>query len=75
MSKRKHPAAPGEVSKTQAVRVMDVLIIGPLMGLGGLALRKTQPVLGSTLVLFGVTTTIYNARNFTRANEAMQKRK
>jgi hypothetical protein len=72
--RKKHPASPGEVSKTQAVRVMDVLIIGPLMMLGGAALRQTQPVLGSGLMLFGVTTTVYNARNFTRANEAMQKK-
>lgn len=73
--KRKDLNSPGEVSKTQAVRVADVLIIGPLMGLGGLALRRTQPVLGSTLMLLGVGTTVYNARNLAKTNDAMQRRR
>ncbi len=72
--RRKRRSSASEVSKTQAVRVADVLLIGPLMGLGGLALYKTQPLLGSGLMLFAVSTTVYNARNFTKANEAMQKK-
>ena len=71
--KKRKKKTPGEVSKTQAIRVMDVLLIGPIMGLGGLALRKTNPILGSTLMLFGVTTTVYNARNYTATNEGMQR--
>lgn len=56
---------PNEVSKTQAVRVVDVLFVGPLMALGGLALKKSQPALGATLMLLGLATTVYNAQNYT----------
>ena len=72
--KKKRRKKSGEVAKTQAVRVADVLIIGPLMGLGGMALMKKQPLLGSGLILFGIGTTIYNARNYTSTNEALQRR-
>ncbi len=72
--KKKRRKKSGEVAKTQAVRVADVLLIGPLMGLGGMALRKKNPLLGSGLVLLGIGTTIYNARNYTSTNEALQRR-
>lgn len=67
----KKKPTPGEVSKTQAMRVADVLVIGPLMSLGGMALRKTDPLLGSALIALGVGTTVYNARNYVKANERM----
>lgn len=73
MPKKRKKQTPGEVSKTQAVRVADVLVIGPLMGLGGMALRQTNKLAGNALILLGVGTTVYNARNFAKANEAMQK--
>ena len=62
-----------EVSKTQAVRVADVLLIGPLMGLGGLALKRTDPLLGNALILLGVGTSVYNARNFSATRDRARK--
>jgi hypothetical protein len=57
---------PAEVAKTQAVRVADVFVIGPLMVFGGLTM-PCRP-LGWLLVAFGVGTVVYNGRNY-RANQ------
>lgn len=53
--------------KSQAIRVADVFVIGPLMVAGGAAMAKTptpRPLLGLTLAFFGVATIIFNGVNW-----------
>jgi hypothetical protein len=53
--------------KSQPIRILDVVLIGPLMSTGGLVLwRSEQRLLGGLLIFFGVTTMAYNARNYVR---------
>ena len=53
-----------EQGKTQAVRLLDVVLIGPLMTVGGLeAARCGRRWIGYTLAAFGIATMIYNGRN------------
>lgn len=56
-----------QVAKSQAVRLADVFFIGPLMVYGGLRLGG---LVGGTLAVLGVTTVLYNARNYLRVAEA-----
>ena len=58
--------------KTQAVRVADVVFIGPLMVWGGLQLRGRYPAAGGALALLGGLTSLYNLRNYQR-QEAMER--
>lgn len=53
-------------AKSQAVRVLDVAVIGPLMIWGG---AKAGGVAGGVLAMFGVTTIGYNAVNYARVAE------
>lgn len=50
--------------KGQRMRLFDVFFIGPLMAFGGWKLRKEHPVLGPILALLGITTVVYNGRNY-----------
>lgn len=51
--------------KSQPVRLLDVFVIGPLMIWGGYALDdRGSHIGGAVLALFGLTTIVYNARNF-----------
>jgi hypothetical protein len=59
-----------EVAKTQQIRIADVLFIGPLMLWGGLHLRDEYPVRGTALALLGISTVLYNARNYMRVHSA-----
>lgn len=49
------------VVKTQAIRLLDVFLIGPLMVYGGV---QTKGVLGYTLAAFGVATVVFNGVNY-----------
>lgn len=51
------------VAKTQAIRVLDVVLIGPLMVWGG---ARVGGWAGWLLAGFGVSTICYNAHNFRR---------
>jgi hypothetical protein len=50
--------------KPQAVRLADVLLIGPLMIWGGAKTRAKNPILGTALFLFGLATISYNYSNY-----------
>ena len=51
--------------KAQPVRLLDVFVIGPVMIWGGYALDgRGNHLVGAVLALFGLTTIVYNARNY-----------
>jgi hypothetical protein len=52
--------------KSQRVRLLDVVVIGPLMIWGGV---KAGGFGGTVLALFGLTTMGYNARNYARVRD------
>lgn len=49
-----------EIQKTQAVRGLDVWLVGPMMIMGGRCLGGTK---GTLLKVLGFGTVIYNAMN------------
>ena len=56
--------------KSQRVRVLDVVVLGPLMMAGGAAWSKKRPLAGAILLLSGIGTVLYNARNWKRVRRA-----
>jgi len=52
------------VAKTQAIRVLDVVLIGPLMVWGGWNMRKKAPLPANALAAIGVATIIFNGYNY-----------
>jgi hypothetical protein len=59
------------VSKTQLIRVADVVFIGPAMIYGGdLLYKKGDKVIGQTLVALGTLTMIYNGLNWWEQNQS-----
>ncbi len=67
------PEVANRIVKTQRIRVLDVVLIGPLMYWGGAKLQRRHPVAGSLLALFGVSTVIYNARNWQRVQASRRR--
>jgi hypothetical protein len=68
MSEVIKPATIQEVSKSQFIRIMDIVLIGPLML--KIALGKKPGALTKGLMLvFGVSTIYYNWRNYNRNKE------
>jgi hypothetical protein len=65
------PAELNDIVKTQNIRIADVVFIGPLMIWGGLQLRDAHPVRGTALALLGVSTILYNARNYHQVQTAL----
>jgi hypothetical protein len=61
---------PTGASKTQAIRLADVYLVGPVMIWGGIKLTPEHPVLGPLLVVFGAATITYNGRNYLRIRAA-----
>lgn len=64
------PARLNQVAKTQVVRVLDVVLVGPLMILGGERMKSAYPIAGNLLSFFGVSTIVYNARNWWMVSRA-----
>ena len=63
-----------EVSKSQYVRIIDVLFIGPVMIYAGT--NKSLPGwVRVSLIGFGAATVIYNAKNFLENRKNLQKPK
>jgi len=58
-----------DLVKPQAVRVLDVFVIGPLMIWGGLAARRSSNLAGLSLAGLGVATIWYNRRNWRRVRD------
>jgi len=54
---------PEATVKSQRMRIFDVVVLGPLMILGG---AKAGGLGGTALAFFGITTMFYNARNYQR---------
>lgn len=50
--------------KGQIVRFLDVILIGPIMMLGGVRLRKEDDFLGIALIGLGAATIGYNLKNY-----------
>ncbi len=61
--------------KAQWIRLADVLIIGPLMIWGGVALTKRSPVWGVILGAMGFGTIWFNGRNWWLIRQAEQAAK
>jgi hypothetical protein len=58
--------------KSQSIRILDVIAIGPLMVWGGLTARRAGGAAvwaGWALALLGIGTLWYNALNWHRVNE------
>ena len=55
--------------KSQTVRVLDIVFVGPAMIWAGVELREKQPELAVVLGFLGVATMGYNAWNFWRYNQ------
>ena len=55
------------IEKTQAIRILDVVAIGPAMVWGGSLLLRSRPRLGWFLIASGAATVIYNLANYSRA--------
>jgi hypothetical protein len=56
--------------KPQTIRILDVVLIGPLMAYAGKRLHEEEErAVGWTLGLLGVATIFYNGRNFLRKQE------
>jgi len=53
-----------EVGKTQAIRVLDVVAIGPAMIWAGYKGTTLHPGLRAFLGITGVLTILYNGQNF-----------
>ena len=51
-------------AKSQGVRILDIVLVGPMMVWGGEKLRKDYPTAGVVLALLGVATVLYNGRNY-----------
>ncbi len=69
-----HPAELDRVQKTQVVRALDVVLVGPLMILGGFDLQQRRPILGQLLSFIGVSTMVYNAKNLYTIDRASGNR-
>lgn len=66
------PSTPIEVQKSQEVRLLDVLVLGPFM-IGMALASRPSPLFRVLLGAVGVGTIIYNLQNYQLTREAAQK--
>lgn len=59
-----------QVSKSQKVRVLDVVLLGPATVAAGLYRGPLPPAARGALVLYGVTTIAYNLQNYLATRKA-----
>jgi hypothetical protein len=58
------------IVKSQPIRLLDILVIGPLMMVGGVLLAKNKnKLVGVPLVFFGMTTVWYNLSNYVKVRK------
>jgi hypothetical protein len=62
-------STPIEVQKSQEMRMLDVLVLGPFM-IGVAMMSRPSPVLRVLLGAVGVGTILYNLRNYQLTNSA-----
>lgn len=62
------PSTPLEVQKSQKMRLVDVLVLGPFM-IGMAMISRPAPVLRVLLGAAGVATILYNLRNYQLTRE------
>jgi len=62
------PSTPIEVQKSQEVRLLDVLVLGPLM-IGVALMSRPSPLVRVLLGAVGVGTILYNLRNYQLTKE------
>jgi len=55
-----------DLAKSQAVRVLDVILIGPVMAWAATRLPKEDAPVAWLLGAMAVATVVYNARNYLR---------
>ena len=53
-----------EYQKSQNIRLLDVLFIGPLMIYGAYKAKEMHPALRIILAIFGICTIYYNLKNY-----------
>lgn len=59
--------------KAQWIRVLDVILIGPLMVAGGMSLTKKSPFWGIALGAMGIGTVLFNGRNWLLVEQAKRQ--
>lgn len=63
----------GREIKAQRIRILDVILIGPMMMAGGHSLfRQGKSFAGMALGAFGVATIWYNGRNYVRVKHQLE---
>jgi hypothetical protein len=53
-----------EIQKTQFIRVLDIILIGPMMIYASTKIPKDEYALKIALIVTGAYTSIYNLNNF-----------
>lgn len=61
--------------KSQTIRLIDVLILGPAMIRSGWLNREKSFLLGNGMMFAGAATIVYNWQNYIRTKEAEQLKK
>lgn len=62
-----------EVSKSQTIRIIDVVLIGPTLVYAGAVKSNLPKVIRGALVLFGVCTIYYNFKNYYETKKNLSK--
>jgi len=61
------------IRKTQAIRIADVLLIGPVMIGAGLMKGSLPDWMKASLILFGAATIVYNGMNYVKQQREIEK--